>query len=67
MCMAAGCAVLNGIIYVCGGEDGEDYVSSVECFDPLAGVCRIRVWFFVFVCHGFNVCAGDASLIFRQC
>lgn len=33
MLLGAGVAVLNNVIYVCGGYDGTDHLSSVECFN----------------------------------
>ena len=32
-CAGAGVAVVNEVIYVCGGYDGNDHLSSVESFN----------------------------------
>ena len=29
--------MLNNVIYVCGGYDGADHLSSVECYNTRAG------------------------------
>ena len=33
LCAGAGVAVVNEVIYVCGGYDGNDHLSSVESFN----------------------------------
>ena len=31
---------LNDCIYICGGHDGESYLSSVQCFNPESNMWR---------------------------
>ncbi|ESP04085.1 hypothetical protein LOTGIDRAFT_148635 [Lottia gigantea] len=37
MFIGAGVSVVNDIIYVCGGYDGNEHLSTVECYNTNTG------------------------------
>merc|ERR1712100_315392 len=64
----AGCAAIAGRLYVCGGFDGQDRLSSLERFDPMrecweslpdmstrrTGAATVALKDKVYVCGGFD-------------